>query len=114
MFGEHQKVKGRVLAVRAKPNWQRFHEFASSAPHQYVVEYHDEEGILQKAEFEQSVPALDANWVFPTKGQKVPLLVHHSGKVELDTRGIKHEREAARANERAADDAAFERERPKH
>ena len=113
MWGEHQHVKGRVLAVRAKPNWQRFHEFASSAPHLYVVEYDLEDGTHHKAEFEQSVPALDANWVFPTEGQKVPLLVSHSGEVELDTKAIKHAREVARANERVAEDAAFERERPK-
>jgi hypothetical protein len=115
MWGrEWLHVNGRVIAARPKPNWQRRHQYESSAPHQYVVEYRLDGGEPQRAEFELGVPMTDANWVFPGKGAKVPLLVQSgSGEVKLDTKAIRHNREAARSADEAASNADFEAARHK-
>jgi hypothetical protein len=89
--------------------------FESAATHQYVVEYRLDGGEAQTAEFELGVPMTDANWAFPEKGATVPLLVQPgSGKVKLDTKAIRRDRDAARKAKQAADDAAFERQAHEH
>jgi hypothetical protein len=108
------QVNGRVIAARPKPGWEKRHTYASSAVHQYVVEYRLDDGEQQEAEFELGVPMTDADWMFPGKGSKVPLLVHPgSGKVKLDTKAVKRNREAARRADQSAGDAEFEAARRK-
>jgi len=110
MFGhEWQRIEGRVLVSREKPNWVKWHSGTPLAcPRQFLIEYSPDGSEKKKVELEGSPDKVS----FPAVGDVVPLLVDpRSGKVKFDVDDPRIGYKAKRLARTAAEDADFRRER---